>query len=49
VVVRLDEGVLLVGNVLDCPPEVVAVGMPVEVAIIDVEPGLRLPLFRVSR
>jgi len=49
VVVRLDEGVFLVGNVLDCPPEAVAVGTPVEVAIIDVEPGLRLPLFRDSR
>ncbi|HMF03867.1 MAG TPA: Zn-ribbon domain-containing OB-fold protein [Acidimicrobiia bacterium] len=49
VVVRLDEGVFMVGNVLDCPPEAVAVGMPVEVEITDVEPGLRLPLFRVAR
>ena len=48
-VVRLDEGVFMVGNVLDCPPEAVAVGMPVEVEITDVEPGLRLPLFRVAR
>jgi uncharacterized OB-fold protein len=45
VVVRLDEGVFLVGNVVDCPPEELVVGMPVEVAITDVEPGLRLPLF----
>jgi uncharacterized OB-fold protein len=49
VVVRLEEGVFLVGNVLDRPPEAVAVGMQVEVAIIDVEPGLRLPLFRIAR
>jgi uncharacterized protein len=49
VVVRLEEGVFLVGNVLDRPPEAVAVGMPVEVAIIDVERGLRLPLFRIAR
>ena len=49
VVVRLDEGVFLVGNVLDCPPEAVAIGTSVEVAITDVEPGFPLPLFRVSR
>lgn len=49
VVVRLEEGVFLVGNVVDCPPEAVSVGMPVEVAIVEVEEGLRLPLFRGSR
>lgn len=46
VVVRLEEGVFLVGNVVDCPPGDLAVGMPVEVAITEVEPALRLPLFR---
>jgi uncharacterized OB-fold protein len=46
VVVRLDEGVFLVSNVLDRAPDDVAVGMPVEVTITEVEPGLRLPLFR---
>jgi uncharacterized OB-fold protein len=49
VVVRLQEGVFLVGNVVDCPPEDLAVGMPVEVTIAEVEAGLRLPLFRASR
>ncbi len=49
VVVRLEEGVFVVGNVVDCPPDEVAVGMPVEVTITEVEPGLRLPLFRASR
>jgi uncharacterized OB-fold protein len=49
VVVRLEEGVFLVGNVVDRPPEAVAVGMPVEVVITEVEPDLRLPLFRVPR
>jgi uncharacterized OB-fold protein len=48
VVVRLEEGVFLVGNVVDCLPEDLAVGMPVEVAITEVEQGLRLPLFRAS-
>jgi len=49
VVVRLEEGVFMVGNVVDCAPEAVAVGMPVEVAIVEVEEGLRLPLFSASR
>jgi uncharacterized OB-fold protein len=46
VVVRLDEGVFLVSNVLDRDPDAVVVGMPVEVVITEVEPDLRLPLFR---
>ncbi|HYV59133.1 MAG TPA: OB-fold domain-containing protein [Acidimicrobiia bacterium] len=49
VVVRLEEGVFMVGNVVDCAPEAVAVGMPVEVAIVEVEEGLRLPLFSAAR
>ena len=48
VVVRLDEGVFCVSNVVDVEPDNVAVGMRVEVAITEVEPGLRLPLFRVA-
>jgi uncharacterized OB-fold protein len=46
VVVRLDEAVFMVSNVVDCPPEDLAVGMPVQLRITEVEPGLRLPLFR---
>jgi len=46
VVVRLDEGVFLVSGVVDCPPDELAVEMPVELAITEVEPGFRLPLFR---
>jgi hypothetical protein len=34
---------------VDCQPDDLVVGMPVEVTIAEVEPGLRLPLFRVSR
>ncbi len=46
VVVRLDEGVFMVGNVVDDDP---IVGLRVEVAITEVEDGLRLPLFRRGR
>lgn len=46
VVVRLDEGVFMVSNVVDLGPDDVAVGMPVEATITEVEPGLHLPLFR---
>jgi uncharacterized protein len=46
VVVRLDEGVFLVSNIVDCLVDDIAVGMRVELAITEVEPGLVLPLFR---
>jgi len=49
VVVRLEEAVFLVGNVVDSPRDDVTVGMPVDVAITEVEEGLRLPLFRPVR
>jgi uncharacterized protein len=49
VVVRLDEGVFLVGNLLDCPADEVIVGTRVELAITEVEDGLFLPLFRPAR
>jgi uncharacterized OB-fold protein len=46
VVVRLDEGVFLVSNIVNVAADAVRIGMPVELAITEVEPGLRLPLFR---
>jgi uncharacterized OB-fold protein len=46
VVVRLDEGVFMVSNLVDCPVEELAVGARVEVAITEVDGGVRLPLFR---
>lgn len=49
VVVRLEEGVFLVGNVVDRATGEVAIGMPVAVVITEVEDGLRLPLFRLVR
>jgi uncharacterized OB-fold protein len=46
VVVRLDEGVFLVSNVIDRDADDVAVGMAVQVEITEVEADLHLPLFR---
>ncbi|MGE0795659.1 MAG: Zn-ribbon domain-containing OB-fold protein [Acidimicrobiia bacterium] len=47
-VVELEEqeGLKLVTNIVDIPPEDVRVGLPVEVAFREVAPGLTLPLFR---
>jgi hypothetical protein len=49
VVVRLDEGVFLVTNLVDCPVEQLAVGARVELAITAVDDGLDLPLFRRAK
>jgi len=55
VVVRLDEGVFLVSNLVDCPVDELAVGQRVELALTRVAAGPEvggdfvLPLFRVSR
>jgi uncharacterized protein len=52
VVVRLDEGVFLVSNLVDCPVDELAVGRRVEVVLTRVAAGpetggdLVLPLFR---
>ena len=52
VVVRLDEGVFLVSNVVDCPVDELAVGARVELALTRVVAGpqtgddFALPLFR---
>jgi uncharacterized OB-fold protein len=48
IVVRLEEGVFLVSNLVDGSLDV-AVGAPVELAITEVESGLHLPLFRAAR
>ena len=45
VVVRLEEGVFMVSNIVD---PAVEIGVPVEVAITEVEPGFWLPLFRTT-
>ncbi|MCU1456906.1 MAG: hypothetical protein JWL73_998 [Actinomycetia bacterium] len=46
VVVRLDEGVFLVSNLLDCPVDELTVGDRVELVATRVDDELTLPLFR---
>lgn len=45
-VVELTEGVRMTANVVDCRPEDVRIGMPVEVVFRDVTPEASLPVFR---
>ena len=44
--VELDEGVKMLTNVVDCPPEQVKIGMPVEAVFDDVTPAVTLLKFR---
>jgi hypothetical protein len=44
--VELDEGVRLCTNVVDCDPEAVETGMPVEVAFEAVDESVSVPVFR---
>jgi uncharacterized OB-fold protein len=46
-VVDLDEGCAMLTNIVDCLPDEIRVGMPVEVTFLDVEGG-SLPVFRPS-
>lgn len=47
--VELDEGVKMLSNVVDCPPEQAKIGMPVEVVFDDVTPTVTLVKFRPAR
>ena len=44
--VELEEGVRLLTNIVDCDPDSVAIGMPVEVTFEDVTPEVSVPLFK---
>ncbi len=46
VVVEMAEGVRLLSRVVDCSPEQLQIGMPVEVVFEDVSPEVTLPRFR---
>jgi len=46
VVIRLDEGVFMVSNLVDTPVEQLATGVRVTVVISEVDDGVYLPLFR---
>jgi uncharacterized protein len=47
--IELDEGVKMMSNVIDCPPEQVKIGMPVEAVFDDVTPATTLVKFRPAR
>ncbi|MGV3482282.1 MAG: Zn-ribbon domain-containing OB-fold protein [Sphingobium sp.] len=44
--VALDEGCRMTGNIVDCAPEDVRAGMPVEIVYNRVTPEITLPAFR---
>ena len=45
-VIEMDEGVRLLSQLVDCAPDQLQVGMPVEVVFEDVTPEVTLPKFR---
>lgn len=47
--VKLDEGTLLITNIVDCPDEDIYIGMPVEVVFDDVTEEVTLPKFKPVR
>jgi uncharacterized OB-fold protein len=49
VVIDMDEGVRLLSQMVDCPPDQLRIGMPVEVDFEDVTPEITLPKFRRVR
>jgi len=44
--VELEEGVRVLTNIVDCPPDAVRIGLPVEVVFDDVSGALSVPKFR---
>ena len=44
--IELAEGVRMLTNIVDCAPDAVRIGMPVEVVFDDVTPAVTLPKFR---
>ncbi|MCG8312187.1 MAG: OB-fold domain-containing protein [Pseudomonadales bacterium] len=49
VLVDLEEGVRLVSQLTDCKPDDIAIGMPVEMEIKEVQEGMSLPLFKAAK
>jgi len=45
-IVELDEGPRIMTNLVECAPDAVQIGMPVEVVFDDVTPEVTLPKFR---
>jgi uncharacterized OB-fold protein len=48
-VIELEEGVRMIGNLVECGNEEIAEGLPVEVTFEDVEEGISLPQWRPAR
>ena len=46
VVIEMEEGVRVLGQVLDCPPDQLSVGMPVSVEFVPMNDQVTLPYFR---
>jgi uncharacterized OB-fold protein len=49
VVIEMEEGVRLLSQVVDCTPDRLRIGMPVEVVFDAVTPEITLPKFRRAR
>ena len=49
IVVELDEGVRLVSEMIDCAPDRLEIGAPLEVAFEAVTPQVTLPKFKLRR
>ena len=49
IVVRLEEGVFMVSNLIDCPPDDLRIGLPVEVVFEPLNDDIALPKFRPRR
>lgn len=45
-IVALEEGVHMTANIIDCDPDTVRIGLPVEVAFVDVTPDVTLVQWR---
>jgi uncharacterized OB-fold protein len=48
VLVELEEGVRMVGELLDSAPDAVTIGAPVEVAWVSVDDDLTIPAWRLA-
>lgn len=46
VIVELEEGFFMLSNLVDCPPEEIRIGMPLEVHFVKKSEEITLPMFR---
>ena len=45
-IIETEEGVRMLSNIIECKPEEVKIGMPVQVVFDDVSPEFSLPKFK---